>query len=435
MAVKITGVVKNSPAEKAGLKAGDTLLSINSNAIVDVLDYMFYAAESSVIAGLETDKGSSIVHIIKSEYDDLGLEFASFLMDDKRSCKNSCIFCFIDQMPPNMRETLYFKDDDARLSFLQGNYVTLTNLEQGDIDRIINMHLNMNISVHTTNPELRCRMMNNRFAGEKLFFLEQLSDAGIQLNCQVVLCPDWNDGAELSRTLGDLARENVQSIAIVPLGLTKWREGLTQLRPVDKAVAVETIDIIERFQREFLRKFDTRMVYASDEFYLKAERELPAADAYEDYPQYENGVGMLRSLIDEFEEALSETEFELPPRRISLATGTLSYKNICKMVEKAKKKWHNLSCKVFAVKNNFFGETITVAGLLTAQDIIAQLIGQDLGDELLLPAAVLRTGEEVFLDDRTLTDVSDALSIKITTVGSEGESLLNALLGRNKRIF
>lgn len=429
MAVKITGITKNSPAEKVGIKAGESLVSIDGNVINDVLDYMFYAAESVVSLSIETSDGPTCIVIEKSEYDDLGLEFSSFLMDDQRACKNNCIFCFIDQMPPNMRETLYFKDDDARLSFLQGNYVTLTNLEQNDIDRIINMRLNVNVSVHTTNRELRCKMMNNRFAGEKLDYLEQLSDAGILLNCQIVLCPGWNDGDELKHTIMALARENVQSIAVVPVGLTKWREGLTQLRSVDKACAVETIDIIEKLQTEFLRKYDTRMAYASDEFYLKAERELPRADAYEDYPQFENGVGMLRSLTDEFEQALEETICEIKPRRISLVTGTLCYANIVEMVEKAEKKWYNLSCKVFAIKNNFFGETITVAGLLTAEDIIEQLKGEQLCDELLLPRVMLRSGEDVFLDDKTLDDVSKALSVKIRTVGYEGEKLLEALIG------
>ncbi|MDE6797782.1 MAG: DUF512 domain-containing protein, partial [Ruminococcus sp.] len=304
--VKIKNVIRCSPAGSAGIMPEDFLISINGVEIHDVLDYMFYASETSVrLEILRNDEKISFL-IEKDEYDDLGLEFDTFLMDKKQSCRNKCVFCFIDQMPPDMRETLYFKDDDTRLSFLQGNYVTLTNLEQSDIDRIIKMKLNMNVSVHTTNPELRVKMMHNRFAGEKLKYIYQLAENGISLNCQIVCCPDLNDGDELRRTLTDLGglMPNISSMAVVPVGLTKYRDGLFPLTCFTPERASGTIDIIAEFQEIFLEKYGTRTVFPSDEFFLISGRELPPVEYYEDFPQYENGVGMFRSLIDEFEKAL-----------------------------------------------------------------------------------------------------------------------------------
>ncbi|MDE6132758.1 MAG: DUF512 domain-containing protein, partial [Oscillospiraceae bacterium] len=376
MAVEIKSVMKNSPAYGKDIEEGDMLVSVNGHGISDVLDYMYYSAEINTELLLERRGERHTVNIQKSEYDDLGLEFETFLMDSKQSCCNKCIFCFIDQMPPNMRETLYFKDDDARLSFLQGNYVTLTNLSQNDIDRIIQMRLSINISVHTTNPELRCMMMNNRFAGEKLNYIRQFADAGISMNCQIVLCPDINDGEELVRTLNDLDKlmPNIQSIAVVPVGLTKFRQGLYPLKTFDRDGASKTIDTIESFQKTFLDKYGTRLVYPSDEFYITAGRELPNADFYEDYPQYENGVGMIRSLADEFERAFEAAEEDdIKPCSTSIAVGKLAYEYICALVEKTEKKWHNIKCNVYKIRNDFFGETITVTGLITGQDLISQL--------------------------------------------------------------
>ncbi|MDE7121354.1 MAG: DUF512 domain-containing protein [Oscillospiraceae bacterium] len=428
---EITGVIRNSPAEKAGIRIGEFLISMNQHPIRDVLDYMFYASEteiSLVIQDLEQNQRE--IHIQKDEYDDIGLEFASFLMDQKQSCRNKCVFCFIDQMPPGMRETLYFKDDDARLSFLQGNYVTLTNMTQEDIDRIIQMKLNMNVSVHTTNPDLRCQMMQNRFAGQKLEYLWQMANAGIQLNCQIVLCPGLNDGAELERTLRDLGKmlPNLTSVAVVPVGLSKFRENLYSLTMFNKKTAGAAIDLIQRYQAEFLEKFGTRAVFPSDEFFLLAEREIPDADYYEDYPQYENGVGMLRSLADEFEAALEDAENPDHPVRLSIATGVSVYPFLKNLIRKAEQKFPGLTCQVFCIKNYFFGESITVTGLLTAQDIMTQLNNQDLGKKLLLSSSMIRKGDPVFLDDYTIQDVEKALNTTIQIVNNDGYDLLDAIL-------
>ena len=431
MSAEITGVTANSPAARHGIKKGDILVSINGHRITDVLDYMYYSSENTVTLLLERDNKHLMLKIRKSEYDDLGLEFNTFLMDKKQSCCNKCVFCFIDQMPKGMRKTLYFKDDDARLSFLQGNYVTLTNLKQEDIDRIIEMKLNINISVHTTNPELRCRMMNNRFAGEKIDYLRQLADAGISMNCQIVLCPGLNDGDELRRTLTDLGNlmPNISSVAIVPVGLTKFREGLYPLTMFDKEGAGRTIDIIEGFQKEFLGKYGTRLVFPSDEFYLKAERPLPEADFYEEYPQYVNGVGMMRSLYDEFFEALETAECEDINRDISIATGAAAFDMISELAHAAEEKF-GIRCRVYKIINHFFGETITVAGLLTAQDIISQLKDKELGTELLLSRSMIIHDGDLFLDDYTISDTEKMLGVKLRFAENDGGSLLDAILGR-----
>ncbi|MBQ8297409.1 MAG: DUF512 domain-containing protein [Ruminococcus sp.] len=429
--VKISSVDAGSPAARAGILDGDCLASIGGNPVKDVLDYMFYAAEESL--ELEIIRGGESLHfnIKKGEYDDLGLQFDTFLMDSKQSCRNKCVFCFIDQMPPGMRETLYFKDDDARLSFLQGNYVTLTNLEQSDIDRIIKMKLNINVSVHTTNPELRCKMMNNRFAGEKLKYIRQLAENGIKLNCQIVCCPGLNDGEELRRSLTDLGElmPNITSMAVVPVGLTKFREGLYLLEGFTKETAAETIDIIEEFQAVFLEKFGTRTVFPSDEFFLIAERELPPVEYYEDFSQYENGVGMLRSLIDEFEKALDLAEWEGGERHVSIACGYAPYSTMQSLAKMAEERFHQLKCNVYRIRNDFFGETITVTGLITAQDLIAQLRGQELGDELLISSAMLRRDSEQFLDDLTVSDVERELGVSVRASDNDGYELLDAIMG------
>ncbi|MGN0606132.1 MAG: DUF512 domain-containing protein [Oscillospiraceae bacterium] len=430
--IKINSVIKGSPAYRAKLKSGDMLISINGEKIHDVLDYMFYAAENRINIEYMRDNTVENVVIIKSEYDDIGLEFDTFLMDSKKSCHNKCVFCFIDQMPSGMRETLYFKDDDARLSFLQGNYVTLTNLSQNDIDRIIKMRLNINVSVHTTNPELRCKMMNNRFAGEKLDYIWQMSKAGLKMNCQIVLCPELNDGAELDRTLNDLGSlmPNIQSVAIVPVGLSKFREGLYPLKLFDKETASDAIDRIHRFQAEMLEKYGTRVAFPSDEFFLIAERELPDTDYYEDYPQYENGVGMLRSLLDEFESALKLCD-ESPEtfRKVTIATGKAPFIIIKQMADRINQTYSNIECNVIPIRNDFFGETITVTGLITAQDIMAQLKDIDIGDELLLSDSMFMRDNDIFLDDYTISDVEKCLDTKIKRVKNDGFEFLDAVLG------
>ncbi|MBQ8960263.1 MAG: DUF512 domain-containing protein [Ruminococcus sp.] len=429
--VKINSVIPGSPADKMGVLPEDILVSINGHKVSDVLDYMYYAADVDVRLSLLRNGAELDVVVKKDEYDDLGLEFETFLMDKKQSCCNRCVFCFIDQMPPGMRETLYFKDDDARLSFLQGNYVTLTNLEQEDIDRIIQMKLNINVSVHTTNPELRVKMMHNKYAGEKLRFIRQMAEGGIKLNCQIVCCPGLNDGDELRRSLRDLGElmPNITSMAVVPVGVTKFRKGLYPLTGFTKEGAGETIDIIEEFQQEFLRKFGTRTVFPSDEFYLIAQRPIPPAEAYEDYSQYENGVGMLRSLMDEFDQALDMAEWEGGERTVSMATGYAPYPIICQLAEKAQERFPGLKCNVYRIRNDFFGETITVTGLITAQDLIAQLKGKELGEQLLLSSSTVRRDSNVFLDDLTIPDVERELGVEVRVTDSDGFELLDAMLG------
>lgn len=429
--VKITGIIKRSAAQAANIMPGDILVSINGHDINDVLDYMYYAAVDRLALILLRNNLQVEADIFKGEYDDLGLEFNSFLMDDKKSCHNKCIFCFIDQMPPGMRETLYFKDDDARLSFLQGNYVTLTNLSQSDVNRIIDMKLNINVSVHTTNPQLRCMMMNNRFAGEKLIYLKQMTDSGIKLNCQIVLCPGINDGSELRRTLSDLGAlmPNISSIAVVPVGLSKYRDGLFKLNCFNSVTAGNAIDIIEEFQNEFLQKYESRIVFPSDEFFLIANRPLPPIEYYEDFCQYENGVGMLRSIVDEFEHALLSADYDNSKRTVSIATGYSPFDTFCSLVDMAEKKWNNLKCNVFKIKNNFFGENITVTGLITAQDLIDQLKDKNLGQELLISASMLMRDSDIFLDDLTISDVEKALNTKIVITKNDGYELLDAILG------
>lgn len=446
MSVRIKGVTPGSLCYKKGLRAGDELISINGNEITDVLDYQFYITESVLQLVYRRDNPEGkfsfgqlfshgekehTVRIKKQQYEDIGLEFESYLMDRQRSCTNNCIFCFVDQMPPNMRESLYFKDDDARLSFLFGNYITLTNLKESEIDRIIRMKISpINISVHTTNPELRCQMMNNRFAGEKLAFIKKLVDAGITVNCQLVMCPGINDGEELRRSLHDLGAfyPGVQSIACVPVGLTKYREGLYPLKGYDRESARRLIQDVASFADAFYAEHGTRLAYASDEFYLRAELPLPDEDFYEDFAQLENGVGVIANLKTDFYDLYEELEPDDRKRNLTIATGVDAAPFIRELIDEAKKKWHNLECTVYAIRNDFFGESITVAGLVTGQDIIAQLKGQPLGDVLLLPDCMLRHQQDKFLDDYTVEDVEKALDIRVKIVGTEGDSLLRGLL-------
>lgn len=429
--VTIKSVIEGSPAFVCGIRTGDYLISINGHNIKDVLDYMYYAADTDIILRVLRNDEKIEFSVKKDEYDDLGMEFDTFLMDKKQRCSNKCVFCFIDQMPPGMRETLYFKDDDARLSFLHGNYVTLTNLKQEDIDRIIKMKLNINVSVHTTNPDLRVKMMGNRFAGEKLEFIRQLAQNGISLNCQVVCCPNLNDGDELRRTLRDLGElmPNISSMAVVPVGITKYRENLYPLKTFDKISAGETIDIIEEFQQEFLEKYGTRVVFPSDEFFLTAERELPDMEYYEDFPQYENGVGILRTLIDEFTDALETAEYSGEIRHVTIATGYCPSSVIRNLAEMAENKFSGLKCDVVPIRNYFFGNTITVTGLITAGDLISQLKGRDNGTELLISSSMLMQNSDIFLDDLTVSDVEKELDIKIKTTQNDGYELLDAILG------
>ena len=435
MSVKVGSVQKGSKAYKAGIKSGDCITQINGHAINDVLDYRFYTIDTKLVVDIIRNDKPKKIKIKKSEYDDLGLDFETYLMDKQRSCNNKCVFCFIDQLPPNMRESLYFKDDDSRLSFLFGNYITLTNLNDNDIQRIIDMHISpVNISVHTMNPELRCKMMNNRFAGDCLRYIEKLAKADIKLNCQLVLCPGINDGAELEFSLKELSRfyPAVQSVAAVPVGLTKFRDNLFDLKPFDKETALKVIKSINNFGDEFLKEHGQRIFYAADEFYLKAGIEIPSIDYYEEFPQIENGVGLWASLKDEFEIALENVSVNDKIRRVSIATGESASILINLLVEKLRKKWHNLECNIYPIKNNFFGEMINVAGLVTGKDLIEQLKNKNLGDELLIPKVMLRADDELFLDDISLDDAKKELNINILPVENDGESLLHSIIGETE---
>ena len=429
MAVKISGVERKSPAAKKRIKAGDILLKIGGNDIVDVLDYRFYQGETELTLTILRGKKEKVIKIKKPEDTELGLVFDSYLMDAQHSCKNKCIFCFIDQLPKGMRDTLYFKDDDSRLSFLFGNYITLTNLTEHEVERIIKMHISpVNISVHTTNPELRCKMMNNRFAGEALGIIKRFDDAGIRLNFQLVLVPGYNDGKELKRSLRDLSLyKNVECIASVPVGLTKFRDGLAEIEPFNKESASAVIDITEEIAKENKEKYGNRLVYAADEFYLKAEREMPHHTEYGDFPQLDNGVGMWSLFEKEAEDALKETEGPSVPRKISCVTGVAAAPLLKATVDKACNIWHNLECEVYSVKNNFFGDKITVAGLVTGQDIIAQLKGKNLGEELLVPSNMLRFERDLFLDDVSVEQLERELGVKVKITEPDGYSFICCL--------
>ena len=433
--VRITDVLPHSRAEKAGIRPEDKLVSINGKEIRDVLDYRFYLAEKKVKLVFKRDEELLEAIIIKKEYDDIGLDFETPLMDKKRSCENKCVFCFIDQLPKGMRETLYFKDDDSRLSFLHGNYVTLTNMHERDIDRIIEMHISpVNVSVHTTNPELRCKMMHNKRAGEVLSYLKKFADAGINICAQIVLCKGINDGSELDRTLHDLMelRPSLQSVAIVPSGLTKFREGLYPLEGFTKEDARAVIAQINTYGNWCLSQFGTRLFFPADEFYIKAELPLPSDEFYEDYSQIENGVGMLTDMqtcIDiELEDTSVYSEF-CAPRCVSIVTGYAAYDHILKISEKLEKAFSGLKINVYKIKNDFFGDSITVAGLLTATDIYEQLKDKDLGDALLIPSVALRADGEVFLDDITPDELSNKLSIEVIPTPSEAYRFICNVLG------
>lgn len=435
----IQSVVRRSPAWRAGIRPGDVLRRINGQNIVDVFDYEYYASEDHLTLELVREGEAFTVSIDKDPDEDPGLIFDNGLMDEYRSCHNKCIFCFIDQMPKGMRETLYFKDDDSRLSFLQGNYITLTNLSEEDVERICRYHLSpINISFQTTNPELRCRMLNNRFAGEALSKVDRFVEANITMNGQIVLCKGVNDGAELERTIGDLTRYAplLQSVSVVPVGLTRFREGLYPLEPFEKEDAVAVLEMIHRWQKVCYEKWGIHFVHASDEWYLLADREMPEEERYDGYLQLENGVGMIRLLTNEFDEAFERLLQDkrrmkkLAGRKahISMATGLLAYPTIRQLADRVAALSPETTIDVYGIRNDFFGEKITVAGLLTAQDLIAQLSGKDLGDRLLLPQCVLRSGEDVFLDDLHVADVENALHVKLDIVKSSGQDLLASLL-------
>lgn len=431
-------VLPGSIAQELEVEPGDVLLSVNGHEIEDVFDYHYYSNEEYLTVAIRKGNGEEWELDIEKEYeDDLGIEFENGLMDDYRSCHNKCIFCFIDQMPEGMRDTLYFKDDDSRLSFLQGNYVTLTNMKEHDLERIIAYRLGpINISVQTTNPKLRCKMLNNRFAGEALKKIDRLYEAGIPMNGQIVLCKGINDGEELARSITDLMRYMpvMESVSVVPVGLSRFREGLFPLEAFTKEDACQVLDLIHHFQKICMQKSGLHFIHASDEWYLLAEKELPKEENYDGYIQLENGVGMLRLLRTEFAEALENAAakrmrtFAGEVSHVTIATGLLAAPTIRELAESFMKSFPEKQVQVIPIANHFFGEQITVSGLLTGHDIIEQLKGKELGDKLLLPCNLLRSGEEVFLDDVTLAQVESALQVKIDIVKSSGQDLVSCLL-------
>ncbi len=435
----IKEVLTGSIAEELEIEPGDKLLQINKEEITDIFDYQYYVEDEYIEILIEKpNKEQWLLEVDKEEDEDLGIVFENGLMDDYRSCHNKCIFCFIDQMPKGMRETLYFKDDDSRLSFLQGNYVTLTNMSDHDVERIIRYHLSpINISFQTMNPSLRCMMLNNRFAGEALKKVDKLYEAGITMNGQIVLCKGVNDGKELEYSIRKLMEyaPTLESVSVVPVGLSKFREGLYPLEPFLREDAVEVLQIIHAFQKECYERFGLHFIHASDEWYILAEWELPEEQNYDGYLQLENGVGMLRLLLDEFADGLASLREDLrkgrkgyPPMEVSMATGRLAYPYIYRMAQALMEAVEGLQIHVYQIVNDFFGEMITVSGLLTGGDIINQLRGKKLGERLLLPENVLRSGELVFLDDVTVEDMEKALQVKIDIVKSSGYDFINTIL-------
>ena len=427
--IEITEVTAGSPADKAGIRAGDCLFSVGGTEIHDVLDYRFAITEKHLHVCFFREGEEHSAEIRKGEYEDLGLGFATALMDEKRTCGNHCIFCFIDQNPKGMRDTIYFKDDDARLSFLQGSYITLTNLTDEDVDRIIRMHLSVNVSVQTTEPDLRNKMLGNKKAGESLKYLWRMAEGGVPMNCQIVLCPTWNDGDHLHKTLADLFSmlPAVESIAVVPFGMTKFRQHLCPIPGFTQETARAAVEQIEAVQRWSLSANGRRIVYASDELYLLAGLPLPEDEAYEGYPQYENGVGMLRYLMNEFYDALEDAEYDGDARFLTIATGTAAAPFLEKMMRDLEAKFPQVHCQVIPVLNDFYGHTVTVAGLLTGQDLLAQLKGRDLGCAVLLSETCLRH-DDVFLDDMTREELEEALGVPVIKNAVDGYVLLDNVL-------
>ena len=443
----IKEVYPGSIAEEMEIEPGDVLLSINNEEIGDVFDYRYLIKDEYVEALIRKPDGEEWLLEIDKEYDDdLGLEFENSLMSDYRSCSNKCIFCFIDQMPPGMRETLYFKDDDSRLSFLQGNYITLTNMKERDIERIIRMQLApINISVQTTNPELRCKMLHNRFAGETLKYMQMLYDGHVEMNGQVVCCKGVNDGEELVRTLDDLAGflPFLRSVSVVPAGITKYRDGLFPIGLFTAGEAGEVIDMIESRQQGYFEEYGLHFIHASDEWYITAGRDFPEEERYDGYIQLENGVGMMRLFINEFNEAFEallgspeyETLAETLDRTLTIATGKLTGPTIRGFAEQLMRAFPRLHIHVYDIRNDFFGETITVSGLVTGQDLIRQLkerreAGEDLGGALHIQSNMLRVGEQVFLDDVTVQDVERELNMRVVPVEPGGNEFIQAILDK-----
>lgn len=429
----ISAVNKGSIAEELDIEVGDILLSINDKKIEDIIEYKFFIADEYLEVKIQKKDGQVYIYEIEKEYDeDLGIEFINPIIDRAKSCRNKCIFCFIDQLPKGMRETLYFKDDDSRLSFLQGNFITLTNMSEDDIQKMIQYRISpVNISVHTTNPDLRVKMLNNKNAGKLYGIMKRLADAGIEMNAQIVLCPDVNDGENLHRTLNDLSKlhPHVRSVAVVPIGLTKYREGLFEAKIYNRDSSLEVIDFIHKFQQKSLGNIGTRFVFLSDEFYVMAQKKIPSYEAYEGFVQIENGVGLICKLEREIDDYLQKTFVRLKKQRtVSIATGKSAYEFIKKVSSKVMSNVQNLKINVYKINNDYFGHTITVSGLITATDIINQLKDKNLGDKLIIPKAMLKSDEDVFLDNITLDELEKKLNIKIDAAKNEGADFVKKLI-------
>lgn len=425
-------VAEGSIASELEIEQGDILLRINGHDIKDVFDYHYLVNDEFLDILVRKSNGEEWELEIEKDYsEDLGIEFEQGLMDQYRSCRNKCIFCFIDQNPKGMRETIYFKDDDSRLSFLQGNYITLTNMSEEDVNRIILYKLApINISVHTTNKELRCKMLNNRFAGEALDKIKKLYENGIEMNSQIVLCKGYNDREELDKSIRDLSAylPYMRSLSVVPIGLSKYRDNLAHVDKFTKEDAIHVLDQIHTWQEKILKEHGTRFVFASDEWYITAGLPIPTQDYYEGFGQIENGVGMVRSLLDEVQECLEEVHGDERARKVSMATGKLAAPFITQLTKDVSNKYPNVEAQVFAIENDFFGKDITVAGLITGQDIIKQLKGKELGEYLILPSVLLRDGEDVLLDDLTISDIERELGIEVRICREDGQSFVDTLV-------
>ena len=430
MPLYVTKIDEGSPAQKLGLSLGCALLAVDGHPLNDALDYQFYTTPAAFSLDVCENEQHRTIQVQKGEYEPLGCNFKTYLGDEKHSCSNHCMFCFIDQLPPGMRETLYFKDDDDRLSFLFGNYITLTNITEHEIDRIIKMHISpINVSVHTTNPELRCKMMNNRFAGDTLKYLKRFADAGITLNCQIVSCPGINDGDELVRTLTDLENLGVNMTAIVPVGLTRYRENLYPLVPYNKETAGQTIDIIEKMGDECVKKHGRRIFFPGDEFYLLAEREIPSPEFYEDFSALEDGIGMIAYLTDDVSWKLEELDAdESLCHKVTIACGEGVFPYMKRIMSMINEKFPNITINTRAIKNNFFGGGVNVSGLVTGGDLIDQLRGDDLGDRLIITSSMLRFENDLFLDDVSTDDVERELGVTLVPVNNNGNDLVEAVI-------
>ncbi len=428
---EISYVAPNSLANRAGLSPKDRILKVNGHEIHDILEYRYLASDAEVVLEVLKADGSTEIITIESDYEDLGIEFSEALIDEAKSCKNKCIFCFIDQLPKGMRETVYFKDDDTRLSFLQGNYVTLTNVSDEELSRIVSMHISpINISVHTTNPKLRVKMLKNPNAATLFDTMKMLAAHGISMNCQIVLCPDYNDKEELDRTICDLESlyPYVMSCSIVPVGLTKCREGLCDITPFNPRSSLETVRQIEGYQKKFRKKYGINLIYAADEFYINAKLPIPKASEYDGFPQIENGVGLIASMQEEFDEAITLIKPQKYPRNVAVATGEIAYDFIKSLADRLTAVCDGLKITVFPVKNEFFGGGVTVSGLVTASDILRALPDASGFDELFITECMLRNGDDVFLDDMSLSELSEKLGVKITPTQNDGYAFIENIL-------